>query len=127
MKVLHTTDRGSELSLTDGDTFEVRLPENASTGYQWSVAGLPDSVELLDDDVVGHTPVLPGAEGLHRFRFVVRGTPSGRVALELRRSWEQTGEPEDRFELHIAAAPSGGSALEDRPDERGVDDLDDTV
>ena len=117
MKVVHYTDRGTELLLNDGDTFEVSLPENASTGYQWSVARLPDTVELLDDDVVNPTPIVPGAQGLHRFKFVVHGPTSGRVALELRRSWEQASEPEDDFEVRIATAPRGGSALEDRPDE----------
>lgn len=127
MKVLYSTDSGAELLLTDGDTFEVRLVENASTGYQWSVAGLPDTIELLDDDVVSPAPVIPGSQGLHRFRFVVRGSPSGRLAMELRRSWEQAGQPEDQFEVRIASTPSGGSALEDRPDERGIEDLDDTI
>jgi predicted secreted protein len=117
MKVVDLADRGTELVLADGETFEVRLPENGGTGYQWSVAGLADAVELLEDDFVSPEPALPGAQGVRRFRFIVRGPPSGRVALELRRSWEQTSEPEDAFDVRIAAAPHANSAVKDRPNE----------
>lgn len=127
MKVLHATDTGTELALIEGDTFEVRLPENASTGYQWSVAGLPDAVTLIDDVVAGPAPILPGAQALHSFRFIVRGPPSGKVALELRRSWEHAATPEAGFEVRVTAVASGGSAIEDCSDERGVEDLDDPV
>lgn len=94
---------GSELSLSDGDTFEVRVPENASTGYQWTVVAVPENVELVGDDMVASAPLLPGAQGLHCFRFAARGAPSGRVVLELRRSWERLNEPEDRFEVRVSS------------------------
>lgn len=118
---------GSEVSVSDGETFEVRLPENASTGYQWVVVGLADEVELLGDDTVASEPLVPGAQGLHCFRFIARGTPRGRVALELRRSWERLPDPEDRFEVRVSSASPRRSALEDAADEGGIDDLDDTL
>ena len=77
MKVVRLADRNSDLVLTCGETFEVRLPENATTGYQWSVAQLPDAVALVEDDTAVPDVLLPGAAGEHRFRFVVRGSPGG--------------------------------------------------
>lgn len=103
MKVVRLADRNSDLVLTCGETFEVRLPENATTGYQWSVAQLPDAVALVEDDTAVPDVLLPGAAGEHRFRFVVRGSPGGRVVLELRRPWEQGIEPEDGFEVRVAS------------------------
>jgi inhibitor of cysteine peptidase len=102
MKVVHLADRDSDLALTQGETFEVRLPENATTGFQWSIAQLPEVVVLLEDDTAAPDGLQPGAAGEHRFRFVVRGAPSGRVVLELRRPWEQEIEPEEAFEVRIA-------------------------
>ena len=116
MKVVDITDRGSELEVAAGDAFEVRLPDIAGTGYQWVVVGQPDSVELTDEGTAAGTPPLPGGERLHSFRFVARGPARGRLALELRRSWEQTDAPEDAFEVYVSTAPDE-SAVEDRADE----------
>lgn len=127
MKVIDVTDNDTEVRLADGETFVLRVPENASTGYQWSVVRVPDVVELIGDDVVAPGTVVPGAPGLHRFTFVARGSSSGRVVLELRRSWEQRPEPEERFEVKISTDRPGGSASEDGADERGIEDLDDEI
>jgi inhibitor of cysteine peptidase len=102
MKVIDVTANDTEVQLADGERFEVRLPENGSTGYQWSVARLSDAVELVDDTFVAPGTSVPGAQGEHRFTFVARGSGSGRVVLELRRSWEQRPEPEERFEVAIS-------------------------
>jgi inhibitor of cysteine peptidase len=127
MKVIDVTDNDTEIRLADGERFEVRLPENASTGYQWSVARVSDPVELLDDDFVAPGTMVPGAPGQHHFTFVARGAGSGRVVLELRRSWEQQAEPEQRFEVGVSTDRRAGSALEDSADERGIEDLDDEI
>ena len=127
MKVIDDSDNDTEIQLADGERFEVRLPENASTGYQWSVARLSDAVELVDDDFVAPGTMVPGAQGEHRFTFVARGSGGGRVVLELRRSWEQQAEPEQRFEVGVSTDRRGGSALEDSADERGIEDLDDEI
>lgn len=127
MKVIDVTHNNTEVQLATGEAFEVRLPENAGTGYQWSVADHNHAVELLDDAVIAPGTMVPGAQGLHRFRFAARGSGSHRLVLELRRSWEQRSEPEERFEVSISTAGGGGSALEDSAHQRGIEDLDDEI
>ena len=117
MKIVDETENGSEVPLADGETLEVRLPESGGTGYQWSVVGLDSTVELLGDDFVLPELNQPGARGTHRFTFVAHGSSGGRVMLELRRSWEQSADPEDRFELRVRTAPAAASLFEDRADE----------
>ena len=116
MKVVGISDRGSELVLAAGDSFEVRLPDSAGTGYQWVVVGQPDSVELTDEGTAGGAEFVPGGERLHSFRFVAHGQTHGRIALELRRSWERTVAPEDGFDVFVSTA-QGESVVEDRTDE----------
>jgi len=128
MKVIEVADAETEteVRLADGETFEVRLPETATTGYQWSVKRMSDAVELLGDDVIVAEPLLPGAQGSHRFRFAARGAPNGRVVLELRRAWEDRADPEARFEIKLTET-GRTSALEDGADEGGVGDFDDDL
>jgi predicted secreted protein len=126
LKVLTNEDSGSVLALSDGEGFEVCLPESAGTGYQWIVTDVPEDVCLVGDDVVVGR-MTPGAQGLHRFRFLIRQSPGGRVALELRRTWERASMPESAFEVRLAPTTSGSSVPEDRPNERSIEDLDDTV
>ena len=116
MKVVDITDRGAELLLAAGDSLEVRLPDSVGTGYQWVVVGQPDSFELTDEGTAGDPEPLVGGQRLHSFRFVARGPVRGRLALELRRSWERADTPEDAFEVFVSTAPSE-SGVEDRSNE----------
>ena len=104
-RVLGTADRGSRLDVDTGDTVEVHLPANASTGFQWSVAALPGGVELIDETLDAGPGALPGAAAQHRFRFAVRGPADGEVTIELRRSWERLEQPDDLFAVRLASRP----------------------
>jgi len=101
---LDQQDRGSRVSLATGDTLDVLLPENATTGYLWAVAGVPDNVQLVDDELLPASVARPGAGGAHRYRFSVTGPPEGTLRLELRRPWEQTQQPSDEFEVHLGSS-----------------------
>lgn len=101
MIVLRSTDDATEVALEPGATFDVTLPENATTGYQWQIHEQPDGVELISDEPIPPADLRPGAGGEHRFRFHVRGEPAGPLTLELRRSWESEREPEQRFSVTI--------------------------
>jgi inhibitor of cysteine peptidase len=109
-RILDQTHHGTGLDVDDGDTVEVRLPANASTGYQWSVTALPDGLQLVDDQLDVRPGANPGAAGEHRFRFSVHGVAQGELALELRRPWERLDRPEDRFAVRLASRSARGSA-----------------
>ena len=85
-------DDGRRLSARMGDTIEVRLRENLSTGYRWEVDRLDEKLLRLVEKT-GHGPrePLPGAAGVAIFRFAVVGTGSGAFSLKYWRPWE--GEP----------------------------------
>ena len=79
-----------------GDTFEIALDANATTGYSWEIAEIDeDIVQLTKSEYI----VDPNAEGLVGkggkavFRFEAVG--SGETALKLiyHRSWETDVEP----------------------------------
>ncbi len=84
-----------------GDTFEVRLQENRTTGFRWKIAasGQPEC-RLLDDHFVAGAAV--GGEGTHTWRFQAgqRGETSIRMVLE--RPWEHDAKPAKTFDLRIS-------------------------
>lgn len=90
---------GAVVNATPGDRIVVRLPENASTGYQWSVAELGAAVEIESDELLLPGTQAPGAAGQRVLRLRPRGPGQTRVVLRLQRRWEP--EPVDRFEFDV--------------------------
>jgi inhibitor of cysteine peptidase len=87
-----------------GDTVVIRLKENATTGYQWSVG---DTSELVDVEYSEFTPPGQGAPGAAGERVVrIRALQGGSevVRLNLGRSWELSSA--DRRDITIQIAGS---------------------
>jgi inhibitor of cysteine peptidase len=93
---------GATVAVSLSDRVVVRLPENASTGYRWSVTGLGDGLELVSDQLTLPGQAAPGAAGERV--LLLRPLKPGRaqVSLILKREWEP--EPADRFELDVDVA-----------------------
>lgn len=104
MLTLTDQDNGRHLAVHVGDLFEIRLPENATTGYRWA----PDSHDTRLLAPVEATASYPGAAlgsgGEAIFRFRVVGVGSGTLALKYWRHWEGAGSIIQRFAVTIDAA-----------------------
>jgi inhibitor of cysteine peptidase len=82
--------RGSGTVEADvGDEVVIRLPENATTGYLWSVALSGGNLEVVGDTFTSPAEGI-GSGGERMIR--VRGTAAGRgdVTLRLGRPWEDS-------------------------------------
>ncbi|WP_125611515.1 protease inhibitor I42 family protein [Specibacter cremeus] len=84
------------INVVAGEMFTVDFRATPSTGYQWSVTGIPDAVELVENRFVPDGPAADpapraGAGGTHTFTFLANH--NGRIVLhfELKRVWEETG------------------------------------
>ncbi len=109
MRELGTPDDGAELTVTPGTDFLVRLPENATTGYQWQVAERPEWLICRSDRSVPAAPgSRAGAGGTHEFVFEAPGAGgpappwvtsapryqgTGRVRAPARPAWCPAGQP----------------------------------
>ncbi len=93
---------GSSVRASLGDRIVVRLPENASTGYQWTVSGLDASLAVESNRLELPDPLLPGAPSTRVVRL--RPTAPGRavISLQLKRRWEH--EPVERFSAEVVVA-----------------------
>lgn len=102
-RVFTETDNGSSVRVTPGDVIRVRLAENATTGYRWSVdATLPPCVKQTGESHDPASSDAAGAGGVAAFAFEVTGQGSGVLAFEQRRSWEAV--PLETFRLDLAVA-----------------------
>jgi inhibitor of cysteine peptidase len=90
------------VSVDVGDVLEWQLPENASTGYQWSIT-LDEGLAVEDDQAEPPASQTPGAAGQHLFRVRAHQPGEWRVRLRLARQWESTSLEERVVRVSVAA------------------------
>jgi len=101
-KVVTDSDKGSAVQLKTGDTLEVRLKSNPSTGYAWSLD--PKSTPLLK--LTGQSTTNPTQPGVGRpidqvFEFQAVRAGSGVLLLRYARSWEKPSASDQQFDLRV--------------------------
>ena len=113
--VLTEKDSGRILETEVGDTLELRLSANPSTGYSWScvlrITG--ERYENLPDT----PPDFTGAPVIKIYTFAVSGPGEAGIKLEYRRPWERGTAPAKTFDILVRA--TGTSTLVDRLDPSG--------
>lgn len=87
-----------------GDTVEVRLAENATTGYRWAAEDVDAAVVELLDTSADYPPSVVGASGVAVFRVLVRGAGSVTLGFKCWRPWEGDDGVVQRFAVVITAA-----------------------
>lgn len=111
-KMVHADDRfnGREVELQVGDMLEIKLAENASTGFQW--AATPESAQkvakLLRAGETGAEGVgePPGRPGVRHFTFEAIEPGTVELVLNYRRPWETGKAPARKFRLYIHVRPA---------------------
>jgi len=65
------TDPTQLLTVKAGQDFDIVLPANASTGYQWQIVSKPDAtlVQSIGENYIAEQPVLPGSGGVDVWTF----------------------------------------------------------
>jgi len=81
------TQGGGDLTVTKGETFEIVLTSNPSTGFVWTVAEEADTAVVTLEDQAYEKPdsSAMGAPGTERFTFKAVGTGTTTMALKYAR------------------------------------------
>ena len=90
---------GAHISVSQSDRIVVRLPENATTGYQWSVTEIGEALQVQSNEFLIPGQITPGGAGERIVKVLARRAGKARVALDLKRRWEQ--KPIDHFEVEV--------------------------
>jgi inhibitor of cysteine peptidase len=99
---VNEADAGSTVELRVGDTMEVVLDGNPTTGFSWETAAVDASVlkQLGDPGFQPDTSLL-GSGGKFTFRFEAVGSGQTLVRLIYHRPWEKNVPPEKTFEVTV--------------------------
>jgi inhibitor of cysteine peptidase len=103
MQSLTEMDNGRTVDLRVGESVRLTLPENATTGYRWTV----DHFDREVIDPAGSEPHYAGgavgSAGQITFDFKAKKAGSGEVALKYWRHFEGEGSVVKRFRFRLNA------------------------
>jgi inhibitor of cysteine peptidase len=99
---LSENDSGKTIEVTQGDTIEIRLPENPTTGFQWTVEEVDENILALQSSeyVLPKDPEI-GEGGTRVVRFQAKQAGSGEVTLKYWREWEGDSSIIKRFKINV--------------------------
>jgi inhibitor of cysteine peptidase len=101
MADIHVRENGATVKVSPADRIVVHLPENATTGYRWSLSPLPGGIEMESDDVLLAERPAAGAGALRVMVFRGRRPGRAKIVLLLARPWERQS-PVDRFFVNVS-------------------------
>ena len=98
-RVLTEAENGTTVDIAIGSRLTIRLRENPTTGYRWSLTGEAPGLALQSDDF--RAPKGAGVGGGGMREFVFTADRAGEVSIEaiLSRSWERGVTPEAIFRI----------------------------
>jgi inhibitor of cysteine peptidase len=101
-RLITEADHGQTVNLKKGDALTIRLPENPTTGYRWSLDEHNASV-LEPSASPEFEPSGPavGAGGARTFGFRAKAPGDYGVTLNLRRPWEKEASPAKSFAINV--------------------------
>lgn len=102
--VLYLTedDSGSQVQMRCGDTLEIALSGNPTTGFQWQVERYPSEILTLLHEVSSKPDDAGiGTGGTFIFVFAARGEGEARLQMVYRRPFEAKRKPLRTFEATV--------------------------
>jgi predicted secreted protein len=92
---------GREVTFGVGETLELSLPENPTTGFHWDFAVKPEPVCTIVKSTFEPATGSPGKGGTRRWRFQAVHAGTAALELEYRRAWEKDKPASRTFRLTV--------------------------
>jgi inhibitor of cysteine peptidase len=96
-------DKEGKVKLAKGDTLEVRLPSNRTTGFSWQIAKIDKDKLKSQGKPVYEAPKkgLIGAGGTEVFRFTAEAAGKSELELIYKRPFEKDKPPAKTYKLTV--------------------------
>jgi inhibitor of cysteine peptidase len=103
--ILSMDDNGRQIELTNGQTFNVTLESNPSTGYSWEVVELNNNILHQTGEAESQPnttkKIMPGAPRMDTFQFEVINTGQTTLKIVYHRIWEKDVAPMKTFLVEL--------------------------
>ena len=83
-----------------GKPFSIDLEAIPGAGYLWQLAGRPEEVALVSEDVVSVSKEI-GGNAVQRFTLVAHRPGTFTLTFELKRRWQKTAARTMEIPLHV--------------------------
>ena len=95
-------ENNATVSVSQGNTITLQLPENPTTGYQWNLTTTP-GLDVTNDTYVPSdtTGRLVGSGGIHIWQISVNNTGRQEISAIYKRSWEPATGNETGFGMTL--------------------------
>jgi inhibitor of cysteine peptidase len=101
-RLITQADHGKTVEVQKGDSITIKLPENPTTGYRWSLDEHdPSALEPVETPSFEAASRAIGGGGGRTFTFIAKAPGQSAVGLNLRRVWEDEKLPQKNFRVNI--------------------------
>jgi inhibitor of cysteine peptidase len=105
MQLLVETDNDRTVDIRLGETVQVNLPENATTGYRWAIDHYDEEFIKALATEPHYTANALGSGGEVAFTFQVKKIGTGEIVLKHWRHWEGNSSVIARFRIRLHVRP----------------------
>ncbi len=106
--VITDADKGGTVHLKAGDTLELRLASNPTTGFMWylkkestPLLKLTGQSETKPPEPVAGQPTMVGQPIVQVFEFLAKQPGDGVLLLHYVRSWDPSSADEQQFQVNV--------------------------
>jgi inhibitor of cysteine peptidase len=92
---------GTQVDAHVGDTIDVLLPENATTGYQWEVDAPGEALDVQTSELLPPDDPRAGATGRRHVVVHVSRVGDTRLSMRLRRRWDPPEKAEGTYAVDV--------------------------
>jgi inhibitor of cysteine peptidase len=102
MTTLTSFDHGRTIEVPVGESIAIRLPENPTTGYRWTVDSITPRILTADEGrFAPEVDVGVGGGGYREIQVRVTHEGAAEIRLKLGQPWEGENAVADRFEVRF--------------------------
>ena len=93
---------GQQIDVPAGESLEINLKENPTTGYTWHLSGNPGPHLVLEETTfIPADANRPGQPGIHRWRLKASKSGTAKLDVEYQRPWESSSNRKLTFTVQV--------------------------
>lgn len=99
---INKDSNGKTISMPTGQTLEIQLEGNITTGYEWQIISVEETIlKPNGEPKYNSDSKLAGAGGEFIFKFDAKNPGEAHLKLGYLRPWEENTEPIETFEITV--------------------------